>query len=79
MVKNSTKTLSEKVTLSKNDYLKLLEAYQKIGQILIFQEKKKAVSTFKPALKSLHGIWKGVKIDEKDFQRAKQSLFKFSL
>ena len=79
MVKNSTKTLSEKVVLSKNDYLKLLEAYQKIGQILIFQKKKKSVPTFKPVLKSLHGIWKGIKIDEKDFQGAKKSLFKSSL
>jgi hypothetical protein len=66
---------SKNITLSKEDYLKLLEAYQELGEILISKKKKKVVSS----LKTLYGIWKGVKVEEKDFEEAKKSLFKTSL
>lgn len=66
---------SKNITLSKEDYLKLLETYQKLGEILISQKKKKIVSSFK----TLYGIWKGVRVEEKDFKEAKKSLFKTSL
>jgi|GEM_PF-6154692 hypothetical protein len=66
---------SKKVILPEEDYLKLLELYQKLGEILTFKKKKKAVSS----LKSLYGIWKGVKVEEEDFEKAKKSLFKTSL
>jgi len=62
------------ITLSKEDYLKLLELYKKIEEILIPKKKKKTTP-----LKTLYGIWKGIKIDEKDFKEAKRSLFKPSL
>jgi hypothetical protein len=63
------------IALSKEDYLKLLELYQKLGEILILKKKKKTT----PSLKTLYGIWKGVKVNEEDFKRAKKSLFKTSL
>jgi len=66
---------SKNITLSKEDYLKLLETYQKLGEILISQKKKKIASSFK----TLYGIWKGVRVEEKDFKEAKKSLFKTSL
>jgi hypothetical protein len=69
------KTLVEKtenITLTKKDYQKLLEAWQKLGEILASQKRKKG----SPALKTLYGIWKGVKVNEKDFKEAKKSLFK---
>lgn len=66
---------AENIILSKKDYWKLMEAYQKISEILYTQKKKKGVST--PP--TLYGIWKGVKVDEEDFQNAKKSLFPFSL
>ncbi|MCG2698443.1 hypothetical protein L6307_05175 [Candidatus Parcubacteria bacterium] len=70
LVKNSNN-----IVLPKKDYLELLEVYQKLGVILFPKEKKKSAS----ALKTLYGIWQGAKVDEKDFQQAKQSLFKASL
>ena len=63
------------ITLSKEDYLKLLQAYQKLGEALISKKKREIVSP----LKTLYGIWKGVRIEEKDFTEAKKSLFKTSL
>ena len=66
---------SKKINLSKDDFLKLLDAYQKIGQILSSKKMKKTVSVI-PTMKSLYGIWKGIKVDEKDFESAKKSLFK---
>jgi len=63
------------IPLSKEDYLKLLELYKKLEEILIPKKKKKTISP----LKTLYGIWKGIKIDEKDFKEAKRSLFKPSL
>ena len=61
--------------LSKKEYLKLVEAYQKIGEILYTPKKKKVRSA--PA--TLYGIWEGIKVDEKDFRNAKKSLFPSSL
>lgn len=69
LVKNSNN-----VTLSKKDYLKLLEIYQNLEEILISKKKKIA-----PSLKTLFEIWKGIKVNEKDFKEAKKSLFKTSL
>lgn len=66
---------AENIILSKKDYWKLMEAYQKISEILYAQKKKKVI----PAPYSLYGIWKSVKVDEKDFQNAKKSLFPSSL
>lgn len=66
---------SNNIVLPKEDYFQLLEVYQKLGLVLFPEKKKKNI----PVLKSLYGIWQGVKIDEKDFQQAKQSLFKTSL
>jgi len=66
---------SKNITLSKKDYLELLNIYQKLEKILLLPKKKK---TF-PSLKTLYGIWKGVKVEEKDFEDAKKSLFKTSL
>lgn len=63
------------IALSKEDYLKLLELYKKLEEILIPKKKKKTI----PPLKTLYGIWKGIKIDEKDFKEVKRSLFKPSL
>jgi len=72
-MKNSMKA-SEYIKLSKKDFLKLLELYQKIGKILTSQKTKKPTSS----LKSLYGIWKKTKITEKEINQAKKSLFKFS-
>ena len=72
------KTITKKpnnITFPKEDFLKLLEAYQKIGQILASKKIKKTPSF----LKSLYGIWEGIKVDEKDFEEAKKSLFKSSV
>ncbi|MEK7542653.1 MAG: hypothetical protein AAB524_03050 [Patescibacteria group bacterium] len=66
---------AENIILSKKDYRKLMEAYQKISEILYTQKKKKALT----APHSLYGIWKGVKVNERDFQHAKKSLFPSSL
>jgi len=66
---------SKDIVLSKEDYLKLLELYQKLGEVLSFKKKKRTA----PSLKTLYGIWKGVKVNEKDFEEAKKSLFKKSL
>jgi len=66
---------SKNIILSKEDYLRLLEIYQKLEEILISKKKKKVT----PSLKTLYGIWKGVKVEEKDFEEAKKSLFKTSL
>lgn len=71
------KTLLKKqknITLSREEYLTLLEIYKKLEKIL-GAKKKKTI----PSLKSLYGIWKGIKVDEKDFEKAKKSLFKVSL
>ncbi|PIS39363.1 MAG: hypothetical protein COT33_02385 [Candidatus Nealsonbacteria bacterium CG08_land_8_20_14_0_20_38_20] len=62
------------ITLSKENYLKLLEIYQKLEEILISKKKK-----ITPSLKTLYGIWKGIKVNEKDFKEAEKSLFKTSL
>ena len=72
-MKNSMKA-SEYIKLSKKDFLKLLELYQKIGKILASQKTKKPTSS----LKSLYGIWKKAKITEKEINQTKKSLFKFS-
>lgn len=71
------KALAEKseITLSTKDYQALFEAYQKLGQFLAIQKKKKAT----PLLKTLYGIWQGVKVNEEDFESAEKSLFKTSL
>lgn len=72
-------TITEKpgnITLSAKDYQVLLEAYQKLGEFLIANKKKKKIT---PSLKTLYGIWKGVKVDEQDFEKAEKSLFKTSL
>jgi hypothetical protein len=74
MAKNTEKN-TKNIALSKEDYLKLLELYQKLGEILILKKKKKTTSL----LKTLYGIWKGVKVDEEDFKRSEKSLFKTSL
>lgn len=74
MVKVLTKN-SKNITLSKEDYLKLMNIYQKLEEILLSSKKKKAASS----LKTLYGIWKGIKIEEKDFEGAKESLLKTSL
>lgn len=75
MVKVLTKN-QKNIVLSKEDYLKLLEIYQKLKEILMSKKEEKKVI---PSLKSFYGIWKGVKIDEKDFEKTKKSLFKTSL
>jgi hypothetical protein len=74
-IKIMAKSTGKNIALSKEDYLKLLELYQKLGEILILKKKRKTASS----LKSLYGIWKGVKVDEEDFKSAKKSLFKTSL
>jgi hypothetical protein len=74
MAKNTEKN-TKNIALSKEDYLKLLELYQKLGEILILKKKKKTTSP----LKTLYGIWKGIKVNEEDFKSAKKSLFKTSL
>jgi hypothetical protein len=74
-MKETVEKNSKEVILSKEDYLKLLELYQKLGEILILKKKKKTTSF----PKSLYGIWKGVKVEEEDFEKAKESLFKTSL
>ena len=63
------------VTLSKEEYLKLVEAYKKIGKVLYSPKKKKSAT----APHTLYGIWEGVKVDEEDFQDADKSLFPSSL
>jgi len=63
------------ITLPKEDYLKLLQIYKELEKILVFPKKKKSTSS----LKTLYGIWKGIKINENDFEMAKKSLFKNSL
>lgn len=68
----------EKVNLSKNDLQKLLQAYQIIGSFLAGQKKKKLVQVSQ-SLKTLYGVWKGVKVNEDDFSVVKKSLFKNSL
>lgn len=68
---------SKNITLSKETYLKLLETYQKLGEILICPKKKKLVAV--PSLKTLYGIWERVKVDKKDFKEAEKPLFKTSL
>jgi hypothetical protein len=73
-IKIMAKSTGKNIALSKEDYLKLLELYQKLGEILILKKKKKTASS----LKNLYGIWKGVKVDEEDFKSAKKSLFKTS-
>lgn len=72
---NAVTKTSKSIILSHNDYAKLLEAYQKISEVLYVQKKKKSPS----APDTLYGIWEGVKIDEQDFQNAKKSLFPPSL
>lgn len=74
MVNAVTKN-SKSITLSHNDYMKLLEVYQKISEILYVQKKRKESSPFH----TLYGIWEGVTVDEQDFQNAKKSLFPSSL
>ena len=69
------KPSKEAIYLSKEEYLKLLEIYKKLGEILVSKKTKKNKASFK----SLYGIWKGVKIDEEDFEEIKKSLFKSSL
>lgn len=65
----------EKIALSTKDYQALLEAYKKIGSVLGAEKKKKVVSS----LKTLYGIWQGVKVNEEDFAETEKSLFKTSL
>ena len=72
---NITARNAENIILSKKDYWKLMEAYQKISEILHAQKKKKVI----PAPHSLYGIWEGVEVEEKDFQDAKKSLFPSSV
>ena len=74
MAKINEKDLKN-IILSREEYLKLLKIYQKLGEILISKKKKEMT----PSLKTLYGIWKGVKIEEEDFEKAKKSLFKTSL
>lgn len=74
MAKPANKNLIN-ITLSKEDYLKLLEIYHKLEEILASKKKKKVTSS----LKTLYGIWKETRIDEKDFKEVKKSLFKTSL
>lgn len=63
--------MAEKITLSKQEYLTLWDAYHKIQKVL--EKKTKATSP----LKSLQGIWKNATITEEDIEQAKQSLFKY--
>lgn len=65
----------EKVVLSTKDYQALLEAYKKIGSVLAAEKKKKIFSP----LKTLYGIWQGVKVNEEDFAETEKSLFRTSL
>ncbi len=62
--------------LSTKEYQTLFEVYQKLDQFFSTQKKEKQE---KPLLKTLYGIWKGVKIDEQDFEKAEKSLFKTDL
>jgi len=72
---NKSPKLKNTISLSEEEYSKFLEVYKKLGQILISKKIKK----IKPSLKSLYGIWEGVKVDKEDFEKAKKSLFKTSL
>jgi len=65
----------EKMGLSMKNYQVLLDAYQKIGQVLDMQKAKEQGAK----LKSLYGIWQGIKVEEKDFKEAEKSLFKTDL
>ncbi len=67
---------SKNITLSKKDYLKFLEIYQKLGEILICPKEKKVKIS---SLKTLYGIWGKAEINEKDFKEVEKSLFKTSL
>lgn len=68
----------EKVGLNNQEFQTLWEVYYKLGEFLVAQNKKKnGGSNNLP--KTLYGIWKGVKVDESDFQKAEKSLFKNAL
>ena len=62
--------MTEKITLSKEEYLTLWDAYQKMQKVL-----GKKAKTASP-LKSLQGIWKNTTITEEDIAQSKKSLFK---
>ena len=69
-----TYNFDNSLTLSKGDFLVLLDAYNKIG-ITLGQIK---VKIEKP-VKSLYGIWGNANIPEEEINKAKKSLFKTSL
>ena len=62
--------MAEKITLSKEEYLTLWDAYQKIQKVL-----GKKAKTNSP-VKSLQGIWGKTVITDEDIEQSKQSLFK---
>lgn len=72
---NSLTENTKEMLLSTKDYQTLLDAYQKIGKVLTVQKEKKKVVL----LKTLYGIWKNAKVNEVDFKKAENSLFKTSL
>lgn len=59
--------------ISPKEYFQLLELLKKLEEVLAVSKK----GTLKA--KSLYGIWKGIQVNEEDFQAAKKSLFKSSL
>lgn len=72
MIETSVKNT---VIFSQKDYSRLVDAYKKIGEILVSKKTKTNISF--PKFKSLYGVWENIKVNEKDFETAKKSLFKF--
>jgi len=73
-----TKEKTKKIGLDTQKFQPLWEAYYKLGEFLATQNKEKNGGS-NNIPKTLYGIWKGVKIDESDFQKAEKSLFKNAL
>lgn len=69
---------TEKVGLSNQKFQPLWEAYYKLGEFLATQNKQKNGGGANLS-KTLYGVWKDVKINEGDFQKAEKSLFKNAL
>lgn len=68
-------TKQKNIGLSVKQYQALAEAYQKLGELFAVENQAKQ----KPSLKTLKGIWKGVEVNDEDFEVAEKSLFKTAL
>ena len=80
MLQKTKELQLNKQVFSKLNFIEesIKKSLQEIAMIkYLYADKIIAKNDWKPKLKSLKGLWSGVKVDEEDFKAAEKSLFPY--